>query len=366
MTAGAQRFVGATTFSALASEPVQTSLWSRTDPIPHTTARPAGRPDRGGARHGTVPVGLRSRLQPRPAHLDAARHPGPGRGLPGDAHRDVGAPVGAGQPRHAAPSRGARGRARVRPAGRRRRRRRPAGGARGDRGRRSRAAARPERPGRAAGSSSPPAAPASRSTPCASSATAARASRATPSPRRRAVRGATVMLVTTTQLAGARPASSVVRGRDRGRDGGRGRPSTRRRADVVVMAAAVADFRPEAGRRPQDQEGRRCPRDRPRAHPRHPRRPRRRQARRPDPRRVRGRDVRRSAGQRPMEAGPRSVRISSSPTTSRLPAWGSSTTRMRCSSSLRSGREAEIGLTDKRLVARALLDVVIEERATRS
>ena len=37
MTAGAQRFVGATTFSALASEPVQTSLWDERDPIPHTT-----------------------------------------------------------------------------------------------------------------------------------------------------------------------------------------------------------------------------------------------------------------------------------------------------------------------------------------
>ncbi len=36
MTAGAERFVGATTFSALASEPVQTSLWSEADPIPHT------------------------------------------------------------------------------------------------------------------------------------------------------------------------------------------------------------------------------------------------------------------------------------------------------------------------------------------
>jgi phosphopantothenoylcysteine decarboxylase/phosphopantothenate--cysteine ligase len=36
MTAGAQRFVGATTFSALASEPVQTSLFDERDPIPHT------------------------------------------------------------------------------------------------------------------------------------------------------------------------------------------------------------------------------------------------------------------------------------------------------------------------------------------
>ena len=37
MTAGAQRFVGATTFSALASEPVRTSLFDDHDPIPHTT-----------------------------------------------------------------------------------------------------------------------------------------------------------------------------------------------------------------------------------------------------------------------------------------------------------------------------------------
>ncbi|MCU0268180.1 MAG: bifunctional phosphopantothenoylcysteine decarboxylase/phosphopantothenate--cysteine ligase CoaBC [Acidimicrobiales bacterium] len=36
MTDGARRFVGETTFSALASEPVQTSLWDEHDPIPHT------------------------------------------------------------------------------------------------------------------------------------------------------------------------------------------------------------------------------------------------------------------------------------------------------------------------------------------
>ncbi len=36
MTDGARRFVGATTFSALASEPVQTSLFDETSPIPHT------------------------------------------------------------------------------------------------------------------------------------------------------------------------------------------------------------------------------------------------------------------------------------------------------------------------------------------
>ena len=36
MTEGARRFVGETTFSALASEPVQTSLWDEASPIPHT------------------------------------------------------------------------------------------------------------------------------------------------------------------------------------------------------------------------------------------------------------------------------------------------------------------------------------------
>ena len=37
MTRAATRFVGEVTFSALASEPVQTSLWNGDDPIPHTT-----------------------------------------------------------------------------------------------------------------------------------------------------------------------------------------------------------------------------------------------------------------------------------------------------------------------------------------
>ncbi len=36
LTEGATRFVGEVTFSALASEPVQTSLWDEADPIPHT------------------------------------------------------------------------------------------------------------------------------------------------------------------------------------------------------------------------------------------------------------------------------------------------------------------------------------------
>ncbi|WP_371748951.1 bifunctional phosphopantothenoylcysteine decarboxylase/phosphopantothenate--cysteine ligase CoaBC [Aquihabitans sp. G128] len=36
MTEGASRFIGETTLSALASEPVQTSLWDEASPIPHT------------------------------------------------------------------------------------------------------------------------------------------------------------------------------------------------------------------------------------------------------------------------------------------------------------------------------------------
>ena len=36
MTAGAKRFVGEQTFSALASEPVRSELWNASDPIPHT------------------------------------------------------------------------------------------------------------------------------------------------------------------------------------------------------------------------------------------------------------------------------------------------------------------------------------------
>ena len=36
MTKGAERFLGKTTLSALASEPVQTSLWNEDSPIPHT------------------------------------------------------------------------------------------------------------------------------------------------------------------------------------------------------------------------------------------------------------------------------------------------------------------------------------------
>ena len=150
--------------------------------------------------------------------------------VPGDAHRDVGAPRGAGQPGHAAPPRRARRRARGGPPGRRRRRA-PAAWPTPERdrrrGRRRRCTAARTSPGCAC--SSPPAAPASRSTRCASSATARRASRATPSPRRPRPAGAKVTLVTTVDLPA--PAGIERRaGRHRRRDGAGGaRPGRRGR-----------------------------------------------------------------------------------------------------------------------------------------
>ena len=96
-----------------AREPARTSLWDGPDPIPHTrlgqgadlvvvapaTARLLGAYAAGHLR--------------RPADRHPAGHPGPGAGLPGHAHRDVGAPGRAGQPGHAAPAGRARRRARA-------------------------------------------------------------------------------------------------------------------------------------------------------------------------------------------------------------------------------------------------------------
>ena len=98
MTEGAQRFVGEVTFSALASEPVQTSLWDEDEPDPAHPARPGRRPRRRLPGHRPPARRLRRGHLRRPAHRHAAGHPGAGRGLPGHAHRDVGAPRRAGQP----------------------------------------------------------------------------------------------------------------------------------------------------------------------------------------------------------------------------------------------------------------------------
>ncbi len=97
------------------------------------------------------------------------------------------------------------------------------------------------------------------------------ASRATPSPPRPRRAGPRVTLVSTVDL----PVPAGVRGRAPSR-----RPTQMQRAmtrsrddhDVIVMSAAVADFRPKARRRRQAQEARRRPRDRARADARHPRR----------------------------------------------------------------------------------------------
>ena len=67
----------------------------------------------------------------------------------------------------------------------------------------------------------------------------------------------------------------------------------------IVMAAAVADFRPVAAADHKIKKGDGVPEVVPRADPRHPRRPRSRQDRRPDARRVRGRDLRPAAPTRP-------------------------------------------------------------------
>ena len=102
LTEDALRFVGALTFSALASEPARTSLFDGPEPIPHTRlGQTADLVDRR-AGHRQAARQVRGRHLRRPAHRHAARHPGAGARGAGDAHRDVGAPGGAGEPRDAA------------------------------------------------------------------------------------------------------------------------------------------------------------------------------------------------------------------------------------------------------------------------
>ncbi len=113
LTPDATRFVGTVTFSALASEPARTSLYG--DPrrrfLTPTSAkrvrdrrRPRDRAPHCPLRHGS---GRRS------LDRDAARDARPGAALSGDAHRDVGAALGARESRDPAPARGARARTRV-------------------------------------------------------------------------------------------------------------------------------------------------------------------------------------------------------------------------------------------------------------
>ena len=102
LTEDALRFVGALTFSALASEPARTSLFDGPEPDPAHPPRPDRRPRDRRAGHRQAARQVRRRHLRRPAHRHAARHPGAGARRAGDAHRDVGAPRGPGEPRHAA------------------------------------------------------------------------------------------------------------------------------------------------------------------------------------------------------------------------------------------------------------------------
>ena len=109
-------------------------------------------------------------------------------------------------------------------------------------------ARRPRRPRRPCSSSSPPAAPASRSTPCASSATAPAAGRAWPSPPPpRAAAPASSSWPPTSSGRCSRPsrASRCARWRPP-RSCATPCATAATGADVVIMAAAVADFRPAA------------------------------------------------------------------------------------------------------------------------
>ena len=315
MTRGAEHFLGRTTLRALASEPVQTEPLGRR----RSRSRTPGSARRAdlvivAARHRPADRRLRRRAVHRPADQHAARHAGAGAGLPGDAHRDVGAPGRRREHRHAAPARRARRRARPSAAW-----------------------------------------PAATSAPAGS-----------PTPIDIVAAAERILDPAGTDLAGLRvvvtaggtrepiDAVRVIANRSSGKQGyAIAAEAAARGADVVListvdrpppsacrvrsvetaaeMQAAVEARRPrrrrhrhggrcrrlppQAGRRRQDQEARRRARDRARADARHPRRARRRQAAGPGARRVRRRD-RRPARQRPGQAGRQATSTSSSPTTS--------------------------------------------------
>ena len=357
MTTGAQRFVGTTTFSALASEPVRASLWDDADPIPHTAIGQSADLVLVAPATARVLGAYAAGISERPAHGHAAGHPGAGRRVPGDAHRDVGAPGGAGEPGHAAAARRARRGAGGRPAGRRRHRRRSPGRP-GDHRRHRRAhprAGRPARPARGghrrwhaeadrrgAGHHQPLVGQAG-----------LRRRHGGRRPRR-----AWVSLVTTVD----RPAPAGVEAMavESAADVEMAVTELMASADVLVMAAAVADFRPKVVADGKLQEGRRAARGRARTHHRHPGRPRRPQASRPDAGRLRGRD-RRPGRERAAASCGASTSISSWPTTCRRPVPVSSTTPTKSSSSAPTGTAPEIPLTDKR-PCRAVLDAVVAIR----
>ena len=239
---------------------------------PAHPARPDRRPRRRRARDREAARQVRGRHLRRPPDRDAARDPRAGARVPGDAHRDVGARRGAGEPRDAA-----RG-----------------------------AACTCSSPRRAAS----PAATSARAGSPIPTASRPRVLELLAAPTG-ALAGRTVLVT----AGGTREPIDPVRfvgNRSSGKMGhaiadvaaprgartscssppptGRSPPASRscgsrppRRcttrcigradgADAVVMAAAVADFRPKAVAPHEDQEGRRRARDRARADHRHPRR----------------------------------------------------------------------------------------------
>ena len=214
------------------------------------------------------------------------------------------------------------------------------------------------RPRPACTCSSPPAAPASRSTPCASSATARRASRATPWPRRPPP-GAPRSRWSPPSTGPVPAGVEVVPGRDRRRDGGRGAAP----AATPPTWSSWPPRWPTSGprRRPtrkiKKADG--VPDDRPRADPRHPRRPRR-GASAPGQTLVgfaaETDDVVANAAR---QAAPARASTSSWPTTSRAPGVGFEHDTNEVRHPRRRRRcEQDVPLTDKRAVARAVLDAV--------
>ena len=85
--------------------PRRTSLFGGPEPIPHTRLGQSADLIVVAPATARLLGQVRGRHLRRPAHRHAPRHPGAGAGVPGDAHRDVGARRGPGEPRHAAPPR---------------------------------------------------------------------------------------------------------------------------------------------------------------------------------------------------------------------------------------------------------------------
>ena len=367
MTDGATRFVGEVTFTALASEPVRPSLWDEPDPIPHTRLGQ----DADLVLVAPATARLLSAYAAGYSHdlLDqrAAGDPGAGRGLSRDAHRDVGAPGGAGQPRAAASPRRARRAARG-GSPRRRRRRRGSAGRPGDDRRRGGRRARRRRPatrrGRAcrvlvtAGGTREPIDPVrfigNRSSGKQGHAIAEEA----------AATGAAVTLVTTTTLAGARG--------DRAGAGGDRGPDARRRCDGRAASPTSSSWRQRSPTSPRCTSPRRRSRSAT-ASPWSSCEPTvdilaelgARKAPGPDAGRLRGRDDRRR-GARRGEARGQAGRPARRQRRRRRPGVGFEHDTNEVLILHPDGHQHHVPLSDKRSVARAVLDAVAGIRSTDS